>query len=327
MRTNLMMSQAIRDFPKQFQFEPVVENAEYLRRANRVIVDGMGGSHLAADLLCSYSSYLDIYVFSNYGLPPLSDEIFQNSLLIASSYSGNTEEVIDFFQKALEKKYSLAVISVGGKLIELAKKYTIPYVQMPNTGIQPRSGLGFSMLGLMKLMGDDDEIGEMKRLTDMLDVDETEKVGRSLAQELHGKVPIIYSSQRNLSMAYNWKIKLNETGKIPAFYNIFPELNHNELNSFDVIESTRALSERFYFIFLRDSDDHPRILKRMEVTQKMYEGRGFPVKVFDLEGDFIWYKVFSCLLVADWTAFYTAEGYGAESEKVPMVEEFKRLIK
>ncbi|MBI4272789.1 hypothetical protein HY621_02980, partial [Candidatus Uhrbacteria bacterium] len=109
-------------------------------------------------------------------------------------------------------------------------------------------------------------------------------------------------------------------------YNVLPELNHNEMTGFDVKETSRQLSEKFFFIFLKDHTDHPRIQKRMDILERLYQDRGLPVRVIDLEGVHPFYKIFSCLVLADWTAIYTAEQYGLESEQVPMVEEFKKLV-
>lgn len=319
-----MMSDAIKNFPKQFEFQPVIERAEKLKKTEKFVLAGMGGSHLAGGLLKTQNPYLDMVIHRDYALPALND--VKDRLIIASSYSGNTEEVIDVFEKALEKGLSLAVISVGGKLIDLAKEHDIPYIQMPDTGIQPRSALGFSIMGLLKFIGAEDELGKMLQLSKTLACDMCEEMGKDIAEKLRGRVPIIYSSTQNEAIAYNWKIKFNETGKIPAFYNVFSELNHNEMTGYDVIETTRDLSEKFHFIFLRDADDHPRIQKRMKVCKTLYEERGLPVDVLEFSGESRWHKIFTSILVADWTAYYTSQGYGAESEQVPMVEQFKKLI-
>jgi glucose/mannose-6-phosphate isomerase len=322
----MSMEQAIRDFSKQFAFEPVVEHAEKLVSKPAVIVSGMGGSHLAADLLKTAYPMRMVVVHSDYGLPGMPDPYFQNCLFIASSYSGNTEEVLDGLQEAQNKNMACAVVSVGGKLEALAKEHAMPYVKLPNTDIQPRSALGFSLLGIMKLMRMDEEIQELRGLADILKPEECEPQGNELAKKLNGFVPVIYASARNKSIAYNWKIKCNETGKIPAFYNVFPELNHNEMTGFDAIADTKHLSETFHFIFLRDTEDDSRIQKRMDVCKKLYEDRGLPVTNVPIVGVSRWDRIFNSLLIADWFAYYTGKGYGVETEEVPMVEEFKKLV-
>jgi len=220
----------------------------------------------------------------------------------------------------------MAVVTVGGKLLEIAKQNSIPYIKLPNTGIQPRSALGFSTKALLKLMSENGLQKQASKLSKILKPENSEPAGKELAQKLSGKIPVIYSSAANNSLAYNWKIKLNETGKIPAFYNIFPELNHNEMTGFDVKERSKQLSEKIHFIFLRDSADHSKIQKRMEVTASLYRARGLPVEILELTGEDKMQRMFSCLILADWFALYTAEQYDFESEQVPMVEEFKKLI-
>ncbi|TSC79833.1 MAG: glucose/mannose-6-phosphate isomerase [Parcubacteria group bacterium Gr01-1014_29] len=321
-----MMQQTIRDFPKQFLFELVVERAEQLQKKPAVIVSGMGGSHLAADLLKSVYTDVRLVLHSDYGLPPMREEDLQKCLFIASSYSGNTEEILDGLEEARKKGMATAAISVGGSLEKMAREYDVPFVKLPDTGIQPRSALGFSLLALMKVMGLEQELQEVRRLSDILHADELEPQGKRLAQELHGRIPAIYTSRRNEAVAYNWKIKCNETGKIPAFYNVFPELNHNEMTGYDVVEKTRDLSRQFHFIFLRDTEDDPRIQKRMDVCKELYMQRGLPVMEVPLGGTTRWERIFNSLLVADWFSFHTGASYGAETEQVPMVEEFKKLI-
>ncbi len=320
------MAKAIRDFPSQFQFAPVVANAETYQPRPRAVIAGMGGSHLAADLLQAWKPELQLAVHSDYGLPVLSDDEAKESLFIISSYSGNTEEALDSFDQARAKGLALAVIAVGGKLLERASAHHVPYVQLPDTGIQPRSALGYSMRALLALLGNHEGLETSVHLATLLDSTEAEAQGRALAKALQGSVPILYASTRNRAVAYNWKIKLNETGKIPAFYNVLPEMNHNEMNGFDVQKSTRKLSKHFHWVFLADDMDHPHVQKRMTVLQQLYHDRSLPVTVLPLEGATVLERMFRSLLIADWCSYYTALLYHVDPEQVPMVEEFKRLM-
>ncbi len=321
-----MMYDAIKTFNKQFEYQPTIENAGKLVRKNRIIVAGMGGSELAAMLMKLNYPEIDFILHRNYGLPRMGDEKLKDSLVLAVSYSGNTEETIDAFNAALQKGIPVAVIATGGKLLELAQQNSLPYVQMPSTGIQPRMALGLSTMALLKMAGQEKTIEELRKLASSLNPTDFEEEGKKLAQALKDRVPLIYVSKRNEAVGYVWKIKLNETGKIPAFYNVFPELNHNEMTSFDVQESTRHLSKNFSCILIRDSEDHPRIQRRMETLEQLYATRGIPVHRVDLEGTSRLFRIFASLILADWTSFYTADLYHVEAEQVPMVEEFKRLI-
>ncbi|GBD34814.1 hypothetical protein HRbin35_00565 [bacterium HR35] len=320
--------EAIKNFNQQFEYEPKIENEDKLKiKFSKFVVGGMGGSNLAPDLLKIRDPYLDILIHRNYGLPKISEKELKERLLIANSYSGNTEETIDFLMKGIEKNLNLAVVSTNGKLIELAKENNLPYIQMPDIEIQPRFALGFNIKAIVKLIGRDDLLKELDELKNLLKPKEFEEQGKELAEKIKGFIPIIYSSAENLGIAYNWKIKFNETAKIPAFYNVFPEFNHNEMASFDVKNDNRELVEKFYFIILKDKDDHPRIQKRMEVFKKIFSERGFRIETINFEGTSIFHKIFNSLILADWTSYYLALNYSHDPEKVPLVEEFKKLIK
>lgn len=322
----MSMYSSIANFHRQFEFKPVIENKRFFRRAKKFIITGMGGSQLAADILRSLRPDLDIILHRDYGLPQIQKDEFKNRLIIASSYSGDTEETLDSFAEAVKKKYNALAISTGGQLLELAQKYKTPYIQIPNTGIQPRMATGFNLKALFFALGLERELHQVKQLSKLLTPKKYEVAGKKLAKKLKGFIPMIYASSQNQALAYNWKIKLNETGKIPAFCNVISELNHNEMNAFDVKKPTHNLCNKFYFIFLQDSADHPRVRKRMEILEKMYRARKLPVICVIPKGKNSLYKLFSSIILADWTAYYTAKSYGLDPEEVPMVEEFKRLM-
>lgn len=327
------MYESIKNFNKQFLYEPEIKNQEKLTKKSNFVVVGMGGSALAPLLLKTWKPEFDILIHRNYGLPETPEKL-KNKLIVLSSYSGNTEEVVDAFEKAKENNLEMAVISVGGKLLSLAKENNIPYIELPNTGIQPRMALGFSIKAFLKIIGEEKELKEISKLVESLNPSDYEENGKTLAQKLKNCVPVIYASDHNSSLAYNWKIKLNETGKIPAFYNVLPELNHNEMTGFSAgggsafggDDSIKELCKKFYFIILKDLADNLKIQKRMQVVEKLYKDRNLQVETIELNEKNIWHKIFSSLLLADWTAYYTALEYGSDPEQVPMVEEFKKLI-
>lgn len=325
--SNMDMQESIKGFAKQFEWEPKVENEAKLKKFSKFIVSGMGGSNLVAELLKIRNSELDIISHRGYGLPMLNKKVLKQSLVIISSYSGNTEETIDSFKAALKNKLPVAVISAGGKLLDLARKNKKPYIELPRTGIQPRSAIGYSAVAVAKIMGDKNLLKELSVLSKSLKSYEFERVGITLARKLKGHTPVICSSFKNFPIAYNWKIKFNETGKIPAFINYFPELNHNEMTGYDIKDSTREISRNYCFVFLKDMSDNPRIMKRMNVTERLYRERNFPVEVAMINGTSPLHKIFASILLADWTSYYIAKEYNVDPEQVPMVEEFKRLIK
>lgn len=322
----MSMRDAIVNFHTQFEFEPKILNEENLGDPKSYIICGMGGSNLAGDLLEIVSPGMDIFSHRDYGLPPWRDARLKESLVILSSYSGTTEETLSSYWAAKPKGLSMAVVSAGWRLLEFAKHDKLPHIEIPDTKIQPRMATGFNFLSLLALMRKKRELVDARMLAGVLKPAEYEGAGKALAERIRGKVPIIYASRRNRGLSYNWKIKFNETGKIPAFANVLPELNHNEMTGFDVTGKTRPLSENFHFIFLRDSADSETIQKRMDILAKLYRDRRLSVEEVVVEGDTPYKKIFSSLILADWTALHAGESYGAETEQVPMVEEFKKLI-
>src|SRR3989344_4496102 len=127
-----MMRQEINSFPKQFSFEPKIANAGGLKKFSRVVVAGMGGSNLDAGLIKILCKNVEIIAHRSYGLPQLKS--FKDTLIIANSYSGNTEETVDAYEMARKKKLPVAVIATGGALPQLAKKNAKPPTQMPEIG-------------------------------------------------------------------------------------------------------------------------------------------------------------------------------------------------
>jgi glucose/mannose-6-phosphate isomerase len=328
----MSMKDSLMNLPSQFDYRPEVINSERLLDHTSFVVCGMGGSHLAADLYAMKNPALALKVHKNYDIPELSEELKQKTLFIASSYSGNTEEVVSFLEKALKEKLNVAVIATGGKLIEIAKESNLPYIEMPSTGIQPRVALGYSLLALAKILGDEKTVLELNTLAKEITQGSIENIqakAKELSQNLENKVPIIYSSENFAALAYIWKIKFNETAKIPAFYNTFPELNHNEMAGFDTKPETQDLSKNFSFIFLNHESDSEKIKTRMQVTKDLYAKRNFSINSFSISGNNgteFWKNIFENLLLADFTALALSDFYNTEPEKVEIIEEFKKLI-
>ena len=317
----------ILSFTKQSSWEPKIEGKVSLRGVSYFILVGMGGSHLAGDILRDYFGVWNLIVHTDYGLPSLPENILKKSLIVLSSYSGNTEEVITGFHKAWQEKRKMVVITKGGKLLELAREHRVPYVLLPDYGLQPRMALVLSCKALLRVLQKEEELRVFKRLGKVLKPESLEKRGREIAERVQGKVPIIYVSGENRTLGYIWKIKLNETGKTPAFYNFFPELNHNEMMGFDVKGKTRKFTKVFSFLFLEDPEDPPKIKLRMRITKKLLRQRGFDVFSVRLRGEDRIYRVFSGILLADWISFYLASFYERNPSEVPLIEEFKKILR
>ncbi len=321
----MAIKEDIDNFPDQFGFSPEIKNEEKWGSFKKYVLLGMGGSHLQGDVLKAVFPDFPLYLHRDYGLPEVD---FSGTGIIAASYSGNTEEVLDSFNLAFEKNIPLSVITKGGRLLEMAKKRQVPYIELPQNGIQPRVALGYSFKALLKMIRVEGQEGETEMLADSLKERQIEikEESKKISLEMREVVPVVYASSRNSVVASVWKINFNETSKIPAFYNLIPELNHNEMTGFDKTLATESLSEKMKFIFLVDKEDDSRNQKRMKALKKILEERGFGIIEIEIRGSSRMEKVFSSVLLSAWTSYYLAEVYNTDPNGVPMVEEFKRMI-
>ncbi len=320
------MKEDIQNFPKQLQFSPEIKNKEKWNEFENYVLIGMGGSHLQGDVFKAIYPDFPLLLHQNYGLPFLRDA--QKTGFIAASYSGNTEEVLDAYNMALSSNFPVAVVSKGGKLLADAKEKELPYIELPQDKIEPRIGIGYTYKSLLKMVNGDGPMKDSKEAVENLErmQPDLEKNAKDLVSSLENRIPIIYATQKNSIIAGMWKINFNETTKIPSFYNVVPELNHNEMTGFDVIPSTEKLSEKMIFILLVDREDHPKNQKRLKVLREVLEKRNLEVLEVKVEGVSRTEKVFSGILFSEWMAYYMAHFYNTNYANSPMVEEFKKMI-
>ncbi len=319
------MKEDIKNFPEQLSFSPRIERGDHWKRYEKYFLSGMGGSHLQGDILKTISPEFPLFLHQNYGLPKSCSS---GATLIAASYSGNTEEVLDSLQTALSRGLPVAAVSKGGRLIQIAREKQLPHIELPDEKIQPRVALGHSFRGLLRLLDLREMEDQALELSGILKnrQDELEKEGQGIAGYLREKIPVVYASANNSALARIWKINFNETSKIPSFCNVLPELNHNEMTGFDMSSITKHLSEKISFLFLVDKEDHPKISKRMDVLEKLLQSRGLEVFKVEIRGSSKMEKVFSCVLSSMWSSYYLAKSYDNDPENVPMVEEFKKRL-
>jgi glucose/mannose-6-phosphate isomerase len=319
------MRQQILNFPQQFKEGlDLAKNVKIEGEFDNVIVSGMGASAWPAEILETWLNF-PIEVNRNYHLP-LS--VNKKTLAVFISYSGNTEECLSAYQKALEKNIPAAGISSNGQLKELCQKNNTPFVEIPS-GLVPRLATGYILASLYSVLKNsgliEDKSSEIISLSEKLKPAETENQGKDLSQKIEGKIPLIYTSQRLKVLGYIWKIKLNETSKSPAFANYFPELNHNELEGISHEKECDFHDESiFYCLILKDSDDQSKIKKRMDLTAKILNETGLPAEIIKLTGQNLLEGIFSSIILADWTSYYLAQVYKTDPLKTETIEKFKK---
>ena len=243
-----------------------------VRKPETIVRGGMGGSALAAEALLFLAPESRILIHRDYGLPW---EAPADALHVAISYSGNTEETVSFANAALREKRPLAVVASGGALVDFAEREGLPLALVP-AGLVPRNAFMYMVRALLALVGRDEHNQALASLT--FSVQELEAAGEEEAHYLLPGVPLFYTSSRNRLVGQMAKLIMNESARTPAFANVFPELNHNEMQSFDS-DMPEGLEHLFRIELITDSSDHARVVRRMDTFKVLMEERGRSVAV------------------------------------------------
>lgn len=266
----------------------------------------------------------------NYDIPRY---VGKQTLVIASSYSGNTEETLAAYQQAQERGARILVISTGGKLTESAGAAGWPVIRIPG-GLSPRAALGYSFVPLLVALERFGLIPDQRAaLAEMVAVlkRQREIYGRScpigqnpakaLAMQLVNRIPVVIGWHGRQGMAaYRWKCQVNENGKAPAFWNVFPELNHNETVGWTVPD---ALLNQLYVILLRDNQEAPRQARRIDVTKEMVSKKAAGTWEFRAEGESQVARLFSLIYPGDFTSAYLALLYGMDPTPITAIDHLK----
>ncbi|MDB5188184.1 MAG: bifunctional phosphoglucose/phosphomannose isomerase [Candidatus Kaiserbacteria bacterium] len=316
-------------FQSQFTTELKVERSHFLQHKPHTIVCGMGGSHLPAWLVKNFDNQPELSIHRDYGLPVYMYDsgIYdpKDTLVILSSYSGNTEEILDAAAEALVRGCSLAAITTGGELADFARTHNIPLVILPEIGLEPRLAIGFGMRALALILEDDALQQEILLAGVREDLFPHQDTVNTIALFLKNKIPLIWASNVNTPLSYIWKVHFNETTKVPAFIDVCPELCHNDLSGFDVTESTSKITDSMGVVIFADPNDNPRIQKRMQVASQMLIEKGIGVYTVELS-DTGFSKAFKTILLGDAVARELATGYGVPFPQTPLIAEFKKRM-
>jgi glucose/mannose-6-phosphate isomerase len=298
-----------------------------------VVLGGMGGSGWPASYVLSWPGVkVPFEVSRNYTVPIYVDE---HTLFIASSYSGNTEEVIAALSDAEARQAQIVVMASGGKLKELAEQKGLPLYLLP-TGTQPRMSSFYFIAAFLELftplgLVDDSALKQRQEIADWLkgqttawrpDTPTVQNPAKKLAQELMGKTVIVYSGPLLSPVANKIKICMNENAKNLAWWNQYPELNHNEFIGW----SSHPVDKPFGVIEIRSNLEHARVQKRFEVTERMLSGKRPAPHVIVPEGDTLPKQIFWASMFGDFVSLYLALLNGLNPTPVDLVEKFKQAL-
>jgi len=287
-----------------------------------VVVVGMGGSGLAGEILrCRRAAVglkLPVFLWKDYGLPELAAWGVRSPLYVFVSFSGNTEETLSGLGK-LPRGAKAAVLAAGGQLIALARRQGLAVITFNGAGLTPRQATGRMFYGLIEILHASRLIP--RRIPAGVNLTSPFNLrarGQKLARSLHRRLTAIYTDEANRDLGYIWKIKLNETAKTPAFANIVPEMNHNEIVSYEKPVAPTAV------ILMHSAPG--RLKKRFDIFGQVLRKYGARVETIDLTGRGL-DRVWNALILAEWTTFFLAKLNKVDPSAVKIVERLKALMR
>ncbi len=313
------MFQSIWNFPNNLKDAIVIGNKINLKNdyahIQNIVVAGMGGSAIGGDIVSVLENSnikIPYVVCRDYSIP---EWVNSQSLVICSSYSGNTEETISAFHKSIKSGASICGITTGGELLKLLKKNEKDFIKIPS-GLQPRAAVAFSFIPIIKLIEKvgiiqsdlDSWIGNsitnLEKNRVVYSNEGNENPVYELAHKIYKKIPIIYSNTSSMRInAVRLKGQINENGKMLAYNNELPELNHNE------IVGWKNNSEFFKFLcvlWLEDDRDSGRIKIRKNITEKILNEINVPQYSIKIIGKTFQERFLHMINYGDWLSFWCA---------------------
>ena len=322
------MDQLIKRFTEQLKEAlEIGENAvinKHDHEINKVYVAGLGGSGIGANFVSEFiqsDCAVPYIVGKGYHIPAFVDK---NTLAICSSYSGNTEETLSAFEQMKGTGAKIVIISSGGKLIEEARQLNLDYIQVPGDWPSPRACLGYSIVQqLFVLAGlgliSDKFKSEIRAAIDLLnfDIDDIQQAAKKVADRIHDKIPVIYTTDRMESVAVRLRQQINENAKMLCWHHVIPEMNHNELVGWTEKHDDIAV------IYLRNHDDFKRNQYRIRINQEIISKYSDIIIDIYSKGNSLIEKAFYLVHLGDWISWYLAEIREVDAIEVDVIDYLK----
>jgi len=304
----------------------------------QIILAGMGGSAIGADLLSAYvadNCRVPVIVHRDYGVPCFASG--EDTLVICSSHSGETEETLDSFTVASNRGCRVMAICTGGELAARAQREKVPLITFKHMG-QPRAAVGYSFgillavfvrLGLIPDQADEiqNAVAAMKEIQAHLrpDVPAVDNPAKRYAGQLVGRWVTIFGAGRLAPVARRIKSQINELAKAAANFEFIPEADHNALAG--TLHPAEVIQPRSMNLFLRAPSDHPRNRLRADLTQQIFMLEGLNADFLDARGDGSLAHIWTLILFGDYMAYYLAMAYGVDPTPVEALAQFKNALK
>ncbi|MGB9561345.1 MAG: bifunctional phosphoglucose/phosphomannose isomerase [bacterium] len=305
-------------------------------KPENIVLCGMGGSAIGGDFLRCYLSdelMIPFSVVRDYNLPSF---VSNKTLLIASSYSGNTEETLSCFTEGIKRGSRIIGIASGGKLRDECGRMGLPFIHIPE-GLPPRAALGYSFtpliifLNRLNLISDKRE--EIVKAADFLrenverfrpELDVNENPAKSLALKLHGKLPIICTTTRHFEVVgIRFRGQINENSKMLAYSSVIPENNHNELVGWNILGKLKNLVQP---VIVLDKLDHPRNIFRARFFADVMREKGVEAIVVETRGETLMERMLSVIQLGDFTSYYLAILNGIDPKPVRIIDRLKQAL-
>lgn len=324
------MIQFISNFTNQLQEAYEIGLNSNLTKSKKeitnVIICGLGGSGIGGKIvsqIAESNSNIPILTHSSYSLPNFVNE---NTLVIISSYSGNTEETVSALHEAIKRGSEIACITSGGKIKELAVEHSLNHIIVPG-GNPPRAMLTYSLTQLLFVFNHYDLIqdefkNELLASISLLD-SELENIkadARRITNTVKNTTILAYTDATFEGLGTRFKQQLNENSKTLGFSNVLPEMNHNELLGWT------GGTDSFSAIFLRNHSDNERNQVRMDISKEVISGKTKHVEEVFSKGNSMIEKTFYLILLTDWISLYLADEYGVDSIEIAVIDRLKNEL-
>lgn len=319
------------EFPEQLRKAVAIAQSATLTAATQpihnIVVAGMGGSAIGASLVQAFTFNelkVPISIIRTYEMPPI---VGPNTLFVAASYSGNTEETYACLEAAISAGAKITAITSGGKVGAAGKQHGFDVVNIPGDANCPRASIGYSFVQLLTIfyfhgLTNSDHLEELTATANQIETGQEaiKTTATEMAQSLTGKLPVIYSDAKFEGVALRTQQQINENSKQFAHMNTFPEMNHNELVGW---EKPDDLWPKAVVMMLQTDYDHPRARIRMDICQKIFEERANKVYVVKAQGPNMVAQLIYLIHLVDWVSFYLSAENGVEPFPIDVINYLK----
>jgi glucose/mannose-6-phosphate isomerase len=298
-----------------------------------LLICGMGGSAVGGDLAAAVLGHRLMAPLRTIRTYELASWAMPGSYVVCASYSGNTEETLACYEAAGALGAPRVAVTTGGRLAEAARADGVPVIPLPG-GLQPRSAVAYMLVSVLEIAAYVDAAPAVRTEIDAACASLTElakewgpeadsdSLAKRVAQRGHRTTMCVYGAGPTAPVAMRWKTQINENAKVPAFAAELPEADHNEIVGW---ESAGELGS-FLAVFLEDSDQHPRVRQRIELTASLVEPEAAGTVRLESRGLTAVERVMSLVLLGDLVSIYLAVLRGVDPSPVDIIERLKERL-